>query len=66
MKTPTQGGGPIPNKKQNINHLTTNPKGRNHMYTMSPTKTNIKGTNNHLSLISLNINGLNKPIKDIR
>ena len=28
-----------------------------------PTKTNISGTNSHLSLISLNINGLNSPIK---
>ena len=30
---------------------------------MSPTKTNIAGTNSYLSLISLNINGLNSPIK---
>ena len=28
-----------------------------------PTKTYITGTNSHLSLISLNINGLNSPIK---
>jgi exonuclease III len=33
------------------------------MHMMSPTKTNITGTNNHLSLISFNINGLNSPIK---
>jgi hypothetical protein len=30
---------------------------------MPPTKTSITVTNNHLSLISLNINGLNSPIK---
>jgi hypothetical protein len=28
-----------------------------------PTKTNITGTNSHLCLISLNINGLKSPIK---
>ena len=30
---------------------------------MQPTTANITGTNNHLSLISLNINELNSPIK---
>jgi exonuclease III len=30
---------------------------------MPPTTTNITGTNNHLSLIALNINGLDSPIK---
>jgi exonuclease III len=30
---------------------------------MPPTKANTAGTNSHLSLISLNINGLNSPIK---
>jgi exonuclease III len=29
----------------------------------SPTKSNIPGTNSHFSLISLNINGFNSPIK---
>jgi hypothetical protein len=35
------------------------------MQLMPPTNTNMTGTNNHLSLISLNINGLNSPIKNI-
>jgi hypothetical protein len=48
---------------QDINHLTIKPEGENHVYIMPPTKTNITGTNNYLSLISLNINGLNSPIK---
>ena len=55
---------PTPKKKQEINHLTTKPKGANNIYTMLPTTTNITGTNNHLSLISLSINTLNFPIKN--
>ena len=39
------------------------PKKENHMHIIPPTKTNITGTNNYLSLISLNINGLNSSIK---
>jgi hypothetical protein len=50
-------------KKQDINHLTTKPKGENHMDIMPPTKTNTTGSNNPLSLIPLNIKGLNLPIK---
>lgn len=55
MRVPTQ------KKKQDINHLTTKPKGENHIYLMLTTTTNITGANTHLSLVSLNINGLNSP-----
>ena len=44
-------------------HLTTKPKGENHKHRKPSIKTNISGTNSHLSFISLNINGLNYPIK---
>ena len=54
---------PTPKERQDINHLTTKPKGKDQMHIMPPTKTNITGTNNHLSLIFLNINELNSPIK---
>ena len=54
---------PAPKKGQDIKHLTTKPKGENHKHIKPPTKTNISGTNIHLSLISLNINGFNSPIK---
>jgi hypothetical protein len=37
------------------------PKGEYHNHIKAPTKKNISGT--YLSLISLNINGLNSPIK---
>jgi hypothetical protein len=50
-------------EKQDKNHLFKKPKGENHMYIMPATKTNITGTTNHLSLISLIINELNSPIK---
>jgi hypothetical protein len=51
------------NEKQDIEHLTTKPKGGNLKYLKPLTKINILGTNSHLLLISLNINGLNLPIK---
>lgn len=57
MRVPTQ------KKKQDINHLTTKPKGENHIYVMLHTTTNMTGANNHLSLVSLNINGSIPPIK---
>jgi hypothetical protein len=50
-------------KEQDIKHLTTKPKGENHKHMKPPTKTNISGTNSHLSAISLNINGHNSSIK---
>jgi hypothetical protein len=36
-----------------------------HKHIKPPTKTNRSGTNSHLSLVSLNTNGLNLPIKSI-
>jgi hypothetical protein len=46
---------PTVKKRQNIKHLTTKPKGENHKHIKPPTKTNIRGSNSRLSLISLNI-----------
>jgi hypothetical protein len=67
---------PASKKEQNINHLTAKPKRENHDHINPPTKNkikqnqknknkNISGTNSYLSLVSLNINGLNSPIKII-
>jgi hypothetical protein len=55
---------PAPKKGQDIKHLTTNSKAESHS-TKAIFKKKIKktGTNCHLSLMSLNINGLNSPIK---
>ena len=53
---------PTPKKRQDINHLTTKPKGENHTQRMSHTTTKIAITNNH-QLISFNINRFNSPIK---
>jgi hypothetical protein len=50
-------------KSQDIKHLTTKSKAEIHKHIKLPTKINISGTNNHFSLISLNINGFNSPIK---
>ena len=52
-----------PKKTQEIKHFRINPKEENHIHIIPPPATKITGTNNHLSLISLNINGLNFPIK---
>jgi hypothetical protein len=52
-----------PKKGQDIKHLTEMSKTESHKHIKPPTKTNMSGTNSHLSLISLNINGLNTPIK---
>jgi hypothetical protein len=54
---------PAPKKGQDIKQLTTKSKAESYKRIKPSTKTNISGTNNHLSLISLNINGLNSPIK---
>ena len=54
---------PIPKKRQNIKHLTIKQKGENHKHIKRPTITNIMGKNSHFTLISLNINGLNSPVK---
>ena len=55
---------PSPKKGQNIKYLTTKSKAEIHKHIKLPTKINISGTNNHFSLISLNINGINSFIKD--
>jgi hypothetical protein len=52
-----------PKESQEINHLTTNTKEENHRNIIPPLTTKTTGTNNHQSLIYLNINGLNPPIK---
>jgi hypothetical protein len=54
---------PIPKKRQDIKYLTTKPKEKNYKYRKPSTKENMTGTNSYLSLISVNINGLNSPIK---
>ena len=48
-------------KKQESNLLSPNPKEDNHTNIKITSKT--AGSNNHYSLISLNINGLNSPVK---
>ena len=50
-------------KKQDRNLLSTNPKEGSHTNTIPPLTTKITGSNNHFSLISLNINVNNSPIK---
>jgi hypothetical protein len=62
-KNPIQGRYLQSKKGQDIKHLTTKSKAESHKHIKSCTKTNISGTNSHLSLISVNINGLNLPIK---
>ena len=52
-----------PKKTQEIKHFRINPKEENHIHIIPPPVTKITRTNNHLSLIFLNINGLNLPIK---
>jgi hypothetical protein len=49
-------------KKQENNH-STNPKEDSHTNIIPPLITKIKGSNNHFSLLSLNISGLDSPIK---
>ena len=51
-----------PKKSQETKQITTSPKEENAKYIPSPA-TEITETNNHLSLIPLNINGLNFSIK---
>jgi hypothetical protein len=53
-------------KRQEIKHFTANPKEENRTHIIPPLTTKITGTNNHLSLISLNINVLNSPVKKLR
>jgi hypothetical protein len=49
-------------EKQESN-LSTNLKEDSHTNIIPPLTTKITGSNNHFSLISLNINGFNSPIK---
>jgi hypothetical protein len=63
-KTPTQGGTLHPRKKQGSN-LSTILKEDSHRSIILPLNTKITRSNNHVSLLSLNTNGLNSPIKDI-
>jgi hypothetical protein len=51
-------------KKQESN-ISTNPKEDSHTNITPPLTTNITGSNNHFSLVSLNNNGLNSPNKKI-
>jgi hypothetical protein len=53
------------NKKQEIN-LLTSPNEENHTNIILPLRTKITVTNNHMSLMSLNIYRLNSPIKRYR
>jgi hypothetical protein len=48
------------------NYSFKNPKGENLANIISPLTRKITGSNNYFSLISLNINGLNSPIKQHR
>lgn len=50
-------------KKQENNHFTTNRGGETHIHIIPAPKTNITETNYLISLISLNINYQNFPIK---
>jgi hypothetical protein len=52
-----------PWKKQESNLFSTNPKEDSHTHIIPPLTTKIIGSNNHISLISLNINGLSSSIK---
>ena len=61
-KTPTQRGKLHPRKKQEGN-LSANPKEESHTNIILPLTTKITGSSNHLSVIYLNIIGLNSPIK---
>ena len=61
-KRPTQGGKLLPRKKQESNP-STNLKEDSHKNRIPFLTTKTTGSNNYFSLISLNINGLNSPIK---
>jgi hypothetical protein len=53
----------IPLKRQENNHISTNPKEDSHINIILPLTTKITGSNNHYFLISFNINGLKSPTK---
>jgi hypothetical protein len=54
---------PASKKGQDVKHLITKSKAASHKHIKTGTKTNISVTNSHLSLISLNTDELNSPIK---
>jgi hypothetical protein len=62
MKTTNTRRKTTPYKKQ-ISNFSTNPKEDSHTNIIRSLPTKITGSNNHVSLISPNINGLNSPIK---
>jgi hypothetical protein len=62
-KTPTQGGNYAPPQKNQESNLSTNLTKDNHKNRNQTLTTKIAGSNNYFSLISLNINELNPPIK---
>jgi hypothetical protein len=65
-KTPTQRRYLHQRKDKILSISQQSQKKENHKHIKPPTKTNISGTNSHLPLISLNINGLNSPIKTLK
>jgi hypothetical protein len=58
-----EGNYTLGEKKKQESNLSTNPKEDSHANITLPLTTKITGSNNHFSLISLNINELNSPIK---
>ena len=60
---PIQGGKLYPTKIKKVIFFSTNPKEDNNRNTKIK---KITGSNNHYCLISLNINGINSPIKRCR
>jgi hypothetical protein len=61
-KTTTQGG-KLHHRKSKISNLSTNQNGDSHMNRIPTLTTKITACNYYFSLISLNINGINSPIK---
>jgi hypothetical protein len=52
----------IPKKRPESNVLSTNPKEDSHTNIIPPLTTKITGSNNHYSIIPINMDGLNSPI----
>jgi hypothetical protein len=62
-KTPTQAGKLHTRKSKKVIFFKQTPKEDSHTDIIPTLKTKVTGSNNYYSLISLNINGLNSPIK---
>ena len=60
---PTQGGKLPPSKSKKVIFFSTNTKEDTHKTTIPPLATKITGSNNHFSLMSLNISAVKSPIK---